>query len=83
MLRCADAVLGVAAPDTGALTPAPPLIEPPSGEPLDDGSRIDIALYVDDGYVVDSGSHLADEELARLHDRFTIAVKDAKVIPWR
>ena len=37
-----------------------------------------MALYVDDGYVVDSGSHLADDELARLHDRFTIAVKDAR-----
>ena len=37
-----------------------------------------MALYVDDGYVVDSGSPLADDELARLHDRFTIAVKDAK-----
>ena len=45
---------------------------------LDDGSRINMALYVDDGYVVDSGSPLADAELARLHDRFTIAVKEAK-----
>lgn len=43
-----------------------------------DGSRIEMALYVDDGYVVDFGSPLADAELARLHTRITIAVKDAK-----
>ena len=44
---------------------------------LHDGSRIDMALYVDDGYVIDSGSPLADAELTRLHDRFTIAIKNA------
>ena len=37
-----------------------------------------MALYVDDGYVIDSGSPLADAELTRLQDRFTIAIKNAK-----
>ena len=41
---------------------------------LHDNARIDMALYVDDGYVIDSGSPLADAELTRLHDRFTIAI---------
>ena len=47
---------------------------------LSDGTRADMVLYVDDadGYFVDSGSALADAELARLHKRFTIDVKDAR-----
>ena len=38
---------------------------------------IDIVMYVDDGYVVDASSPLADKELKQLHDAFTIAVKPA------
>ena len=45
---------------------------------LSDGTRADMVLYVDDGYFLDSGSALADAELARLHERFTIDVKDAR-----
>ena len=45
---------------------------------LDDGSRMHLVLYVDDGYVIDNGSALADAELQRFHDRFTITIKKAK-----
>mmetsp|Transcript_11278 Transcript_11278/g.24646 ORF Transcript_11278/g.24646 Transcript_11278/m.24646 type:complete len:169 (+) Transcript_11278:560-1066(+) len=45
---------------------------------LADSSRADMVLYVDDGYVIDTGLSLAGDELARLHNRFTIAIKDAK-----
>ena len=44
---------------------------------LADGSRIDLVMYVDDGYVVDSSSPLADAELQQLHDAFTITIKPA------
>jgi hypothetical protein len=44
---------------------------------LADGSRIDVVMYVDDGYVVDASSPLADVELKQLHDAFTIAIKPA------
>lgn len=45
---------------------------------LSDGSRIDIVMYVDDGYVVDAFSSAADAELEALHAAFTIEVKPAR-----
>ena len=45
---------------------------------LGDGSVMHLVMYVDDGYVVDACSRLADDELQRLHDRFTINIKDAR-----
>ena len=44
---------------------------------LDDGTRLDFVMYVDDGYVVDAHSAAADAELAALHAAFTIEVKAA------
>ena len=44
---------------------------------LADGTRMDMVMYVDDGYVVDANSSLADAELATLHAAFTIDVKPA------
>ena len=45
---------------------------------LNDGTRQDIVMYVDDGYCVDNGTAAADAELKTLHDKFTIDVKPAK-----
>ena len=45
---------------------------------LSDGSRMHLVMYVDDGYVVDSSGALADVELKRIHDRFTINIKPAR-----
>ena len=44
---------------------------------LSDNTRIDLVMYVDDGYVVDAFSPAADKELKILHDKFTIDVKPA------
>jgi len=44
---------------------------------LSDGTRMDLVMYVDDGYVVDDNSALADAELDALHAAFTIDVKPA------
>ena len=45
---------------------------------LADDTRMDLVMYVDDGYVVDSSSPLADKELQILHQAFTIDIKPAK-----
>ena len=45
---------------------------------LDDGTRMDMVVYVDDAYVVDKNSPLADKELDKIHRAFTITIKDAK-----
>ena len=45
---------------------------------LDDGTRMDLVMYVDDGYVVDESSPLADAELKLLHEAFTIEIKPAR-----
>ena len=45
---------------------------------LPDGTRFDIAMYVDDGYAVDAGSPHADALLAKLHEKFTIDIKPAQ-----
>ena len=45
---------------------------------LGDGTVMHLVIYVDDGYVIDADSALADVELRRLHDRFTINIKDAR-----
>ena len=37
---------------------------------LADGTRMDLVMYVDDGYVVDAYSACADAELKQLHDAF-------------
>ena len=44
---------------------------------LADGTRMDLVMYVDDGYVIDENSAEADAELALLHEAFTIQVKPA------
>ena len=44
---------------------------------LADGTRMDMVMYVDDGYVVDAHSKLADAELARLNEAFKIDIKKA------
>ena len=45
---------------------------------LADDSRMHLVMYVDDGYVIDSSAKLADAELQRLHERFTISIKPAR-----
>ena len=45
---------------------------------LSDGTRVDLVMYVDDGYVVDSFSDAAMAELEALHRAFTIEVKPAR-----
>ena len=45
---------------------------------LSDGTRIDIVMYVDDGYVVDAHSAAADAELQQLNEAFTLTLKPAK-----
>ena len=45
---------------------------------LSDGTRMDIVMYVDDGYVVDAHSAAADAELRQLHEAFTLTLKPAK-----
>ena len=44
---------------------------------LEDGSRVDLVMYVDDGYVIDAYSAAADAELAQLNASFKIEVKPA------
>ena len=44
---------------------------------LTDGTRMDLVMYVDDGYVVDAHSDAADAELRRLNDAFKIDIKPA------
>lgn len=43
-----------------------------------DGKRIDILMYVDDGYVVTNAKGLADKELKQLHEKFTLTRKAAQ-----
>ena len=38
---------------------------------------MNLVMYVDDGYVTDSNSSLADAELEQLNAAFTITLKDA------
>ena len=45
---------------------------------LSDGTRLDLVMYVDDGYAVDSFSDAAMAELDTLHRAFTIDVKPAR-----
>ena len=45
---------------------------------LSDGTRLDLVMYVDDGYAVDSFSDAAMAELDALHRAFTIEVKPAR-----
>ena len=45
---------------------------------LSDGTRMDLVMYVDDGYVVDENSAQADAELQQLHEAFTIDIKPAR-----
>ena len=45
---------------------------------LDDGTRMDFVMYVDDGYVTDAISAAAQAELDALHAAFTIEIKDAR-----
>ena len=47
---------------------------------LTDGSRFDIVMYVDDGYVVHENSPLAQIDLDKLNKRFTITVKHASFL---
>ena len=42
----------------------------------DDGSRIDISLYVDDAWVTDNAGAAADADIARFAERFAIKVND-------
>ena len=44
---------------------------------LADGTRMDMVMYVDDGYVVDACSKLADAELEHLNAAFKIEIKKA------
>ena len=44
---------------------------------LSDGTRMDLVMYVDDGYVIDEYSAAADAELAQLNASFKIEVKPA------
>ena len=44
---------------------------------LSDGTRMNIVMYVDDGYVTDSNSSIADAELEQLNAAFTITLKNA------
>ena len=44
----------------------------------DNGERVDILMYVDDGYVVTNSKKAADEALKVLHQKFTLSRKDAQ-----
>ena len=44
---------------------------------LDDGTSMDMVIYVDDGYVIDQYSAAADAELAQLDAEFKITIKPA------
>ena len=44
---------------------------------LSDGTRMDLVMYVDDGYVIDAYSAAADAELEQLNASFKIDVKPA------
>ena len=39
------------------------------------GKRVDVLMYVDDGYVVTNDKTLADRELVTLHNKFTLKRK--------
>ena len=45
---------------------------------LSDGTRMDVVMYVDDGYAVDAHSAAADAELQQLNEAFTLTLKPAK-----
>ena len=45
---------------------------------LSDDTRIDMVVYVDDAYIVDDGSPLADKELQLINDKFTFTVVPAR-----
>ena len=44
---------------------------------LSDGTRLDIVMYVDDGYAVDATSQAAEAELKQLNDAFKLTLKPA------
>ena len=44
----------------------------------DNGERVDILMYVDDGYVVTNSKKATDEALTVLHQKFTLSRKDAQ-----
>ena len=44
---------------------------------LNDGTRMDMVIYVDNGYVIDQFSAAADAELAQLDAAFKITIKPA------
>ena len=44
---------------------------------LSDGTRLDIVMYVDDGYAVDATSKAAEAELKQLNDAFKLTLKPA------
>ena len=45
---------------------------------LPGGKRIDVVMYVDDGYVVTNDRDGATRELRKLHDKFTLTRKEAQ-----
>ena len=45
---------------------------------LKGGNRVDILMYVDDGYVVTNSRAAADEALAILHKKFKLSRKSAQ-----
>ena len=69
------AISGFASPSrvTGPGTPSSPREYDPCyfWKFLDDGTRMDMVMYVDNGYVVDAFSRLADVELEALNVAFT------------
>ena len=44
---------------------------------LSDGTRLDLVMYVDDGYAIDAHSPAADAELRTLNDAFKLTIKPA------
>ena len=44
---------------------------------LADGTRLDLVMYVDDGYAIDAYSPAADAELQTLNDAFKLTIKPA------
>ena len=45
---------------------------------LSDGTRLDLVMYVDDGYAIDAYSDAADAELEVLNKAFKIDIKPAR-----
>ena len=45
---------------------------------LKNGRRVDILMYVDDGYVVTNSRAAADDALAVLHKKFKLSRKEAQ-----